>query len=173
MIKLAVFLGNPTREYANTRHNAAFLLCDELFPSASWQVKFHSAYAKEGGLMLLKPQTWMNLSGTAVSECMSFFKLKADEVIVVHDDLEVPMGEARVQKGGGLKGHNGLKDIKERIGSDGFWHLRIGIGRPRHGDVRLYVTSPFPKDEEITLKQLFSHITVSLLTEGREGRISV
>lgn len=173
MIKLAVFLGNPGREYANTRHNAAFMLADELFPSTSWQVKFHSAYAKEGTLILLKPMTYMNLSGTAVSECMTFFRIRSEEVIVIHDDLEVPLGEARVQKGGGLKGHNGLKNIKDRIGNDGFWHLRIGISRPKHGDVRNFVTSPFLKEEEIRLRQLFSKVSVQLITSEKEQTISV
>ena len=72
-----------------------------------------------------------------------------------HDDLELPLGKAKMQKGGGLQGHNGLRNIKERVGSDGFWRLRIGIGRPKNNDVRLYVTSPFTKDESILLTHVY------------------
>ena len=100
----------------------------------------------------------MNLSGTAVSECTSFFKIKCDDILIVHDDLELPLGKAKMQKGGGLQGHNGLRNIKERVGNDGFWRLRIGIGRPKNNDVRLYVTTPFTKDEAITLSHVFDKI---------------
>ena len=93
--------------------------------------------------------------------------------MVVNDDLELPLGEARIQKGGGLQGHNGLRSIKERLGTDGFYRLRIGIGRPLHGDVRLYVTSPFTKDESITLQSLFPLIGRMLATPDKEQRVSV
>ena len=158
MTKLIVFLGNPGKDYEKTRHNAGFLLSSLLFPSVSWQGKFHSLYAQEGGLKILKPLTYMNLSGTAVSECASFFKIHSQEIIVVHDDLELGLGKAKMQSGGGLQGHNGLRSIKERLGSDKFRRLKIGIGRPVHGDVRLFVTSPFGRDEMILLDQVFSKI---------------
>lgn len=158
MIKCAVFLGNPGKEYEKTRHNAGFLLCDALYPGKNCLSKFHSFYFTDGDLRIMKPLTYMNLSGTAVSECASFFKLKSDEIIVIHDDLELPLGEAKLQKGGGTKGHNGLKSIRDRLGKEDFYRLRIGIGRPVHGDVSLYVTSPFTKDELITLSRLFDEI---------------
>ena len=173
MIRLIAFLGNPGKEYKETRHNAGFLLSDELYPYASWKVKFHSAFTEDGGRKIIKPMTMMNLSGTAVSEAASFYKLKADEILIVHDDLELPLGKAKVQKGGGLQGHNGLRNIKERLGSDGFYRLRIGIGRPLHGDVRLYVTSPFKKDEAIILKTLFSRIRPLIDSPEDEREISV
>lgn len=153
MIKLFVFLGNPGKKYSSTRHNAGYIACDMLFPSASWQTKFNGSFAKEGNIMLLKPLTFMNLSGTSVSAATSFFHLKSDEVVVFHDDLELPLGTFKMEKGGPLHGHNGLRSIKERLGSDGFYHVRIGIGRPKHGDVALYVTTPFINDEMITLSQ--------------------
>ena len=158
MIKCAVFLGNPGKEYEKTRHNAGFLLCDYLYGESSWQSKFHAFYITDGDLRILKPLTYMNLSGTSVSECASFFKLKSDEILVIHDDLELPLGEARLQKGGGTKGHNGIKSIRDRLGREDFMRLRIGIGKPVHGDTALYVTSPFTKDEMITLTSLFSLI---------------
>ena len=149
-------MGNPTKEYAKTRHNAGFIAADTLFPNLRWQVKFHSAYAKEGSMIYLKPMTYMNLSGTAVSEAASFFKIKSDEILIVHDDLELPLGCAKYQQGGGLQGHNGLRDIKQRLGNDNFYRFRIGIGRPVHKDVRLYVTSDFTKDETVILSQLLT-----------------
>lgn len=162
MIKLAVFLGNPGKEYENTRHNAGFLFASFLYPSASWQMKFHSAWAKEDGMQLLKPMTYMNRSGAAVGECASYFHLKPEEVLVVHDDLELPLSYASMQKGGGLQGHNGLRDIKEKLGSAEFYRLRIGIGRPLHSDVRLYVTSPFSKEEKERLQNLFIKLKTTL-----------
>ena len=158
MKKLIVFLGNPGKDYVNTRHNAGFLLSDHLFPSLSWQSKFHSMYSETGEYRVIKPLIFMNLSGTAVSECATFFKIKPEEILIVHDDLELPLGKVKMKKGGGLQGHNGLRNIKERIGSDGFWRLRIGIGRPKNNDVRLYVTSPFTKDESILLANTFNKI---------------
>ena len=158
MIKCAVFLGNPGKEYEKTRHNAGFLLCDYLYEASSWQSKFHAFYLTDGDLRILKPLTYMNLSGTSVSECASFFKLRSDEILVVHDDLELPIGEARLQKGGGTKGHNGIKSIRDRLGKENFMRLRIGIGKPVHGDTALYVTSPFREDEMITLTSLYGLI---------------
>ena len=172
MLKLFVFLGNPGKDYINTRHNAGFLFCDYLYPNISWQMKFHSLFSQDGNIRILKPLTYMNLSGTAVSECASFFKLKAEEILIIHDDLELRLGEARLQKGGGLQGHNGLRSIKERLGTSDFYRLRIGIGRPVHGDVRLFVTSPFSKEESIKLSQVFS-LSSSLLKAEKEGTISI
>lgn len=154
MIKLIAFLGNPTKQYERTRHNAGFIVADELFSGLPWSVKFHGAFAKDGGMIYLKPLTYMNASGTCVSEAATFFRIKPEEILVVHDDLQLEAGHARFQQGGGLQGHNGLRSIKERTGSDRFWRLRIGIGRPVHGDVRVYVTSPFTRDEETMLRLL-------------------
>lgn len=158
VMKLIAFLGNPGREYRRTRHNAGFLIADHLYPSASWQKKFHGEYALENGMKLLKPQTYMNLSGVSVGEAASFFRLKPQEILVVHDDLELPFGVVRLQLGGGLQGHNGLRSIKERLGSDQFARLRFGIGRPQHGGVAPYVLMPFSKDEEIGWTLLLPHI---------------
>ena len=153
MIKLFVFLGNPGKEYFTTRHNAGFIASDMLYPSALWQTKFNSQFAKEGNTILLKPLSFMNLSGISVSQATTFFKLKSEEIAVFHDDLELPLGTIKLEKGGPLHGHNGLRSIKERIGSDNFYHVRIGIGRPKFGNVALYVTTPFSTDEMITLSQ--------------------
>ncbi len=168
MIKLTAFLGNSGKAYEKTRHNAGFLLSDYLYRGASYESKFHSRYLETGREKILKPMTMMNLSGTALSEARSFFKLKAEEILVVHDDLELPLGDARIEKGGGMRGHNGIRDIASRLGTGDFWRLRIGIGRPQHGDVRLFVTSPFTKDEMITLTSLFSLIEKDWPLEEKE-----
>ena len=173
MIRLIAFLGNPGKEYSETRHNAGFMLCDYLYPNLLWQVKFHSAFAKDGNTIILKPMTMMNLSGTALSEAVSFYKLKDDEIMIVHDDLELPLGKAKVQKGGGLQGHNGLRSIKERLGSSDFHRLRIGIGRPEHGDVRLYVTAPFRKDEMIAMDQLFPKLRAILDSPDKPAEVDI
>ena len=152
MIKLIVFLGNPGQEYKNTRHNVAFSLFDEIVGNDSLSNKFHSIFAQKSGIKLIKPMTFMNLSGTAVSEAASFYKLKSNEILVCHDDSELKVGEVKHQEGGGLKGHKGLKDIAQRLGNDNFQRLRIGIGRPKYGDMRIYVLSPFTKEEQMYIK---------------------
>ena len=173
MIRLSVFLGNPGSEYRNTRHNAGFLLADELYPDASWQMKFHSSFLSLPDMKVMKPMTFMNLSGTAVSEAKAFFKLTPEEILVAHDDTELPLGTVRLQKGGGLQGHKGLRSIRERIGSDGFYRLRIGIGKPPHGDLALYVTSPFKGDEMIRLSQVFDLCRKLLGSPIKEGEYHI
>ena len=173
MIRMLAFLGNPGKEYTTTRHNAGFMLCDYLYPSASYQMKFHSQFMKAGNAYVLKPMTFMNLSGTAVSEAASFYHLSPEEILVIHDDLELPLGKAKLQKGGGLQGHNGLRSIKERLGTGEFYRLRIGIGRPEHDDVRLYVTSPFRKDEMIIINQLFQKLVPIISAPDRQTEVSI
>ncbi len=158
MIKLVVFLGNRGKEYEKTRHNAGFLLGDYLYPNVPWQSKFHSFFYADGERKLLKPLLFMNLSGSAVSEASSFYKIKSKEILVVHDDMALPIGEYKTQEGGGTKGHNGIKNIRDSIKSDDFYRLRIGIGKPLYGDTALYVTSPFTKDEMICLSSVFESI---------------
>ncbi len=155
MVKLLIFLGNPGKIYGKTRHNVGWLFSDHLYPSVQWSQKFHSLVATEGQYKLLKPQTFMNESGKAVRACTDFFDLKSEEILVVHDDLELPFGTIRLKKGGGLAGHNGLKSIKSHLGSDDFLRLRFGIGRPQRGSVASYVLLPFSKEEAPLLPLLF------------------
>jgi len=143
-IRLIVGLGNIGAAYEATRHNAGFwfvdLLADEARASLSLETRFHGAVAKAnlGGqsVWLLKPYTLMNLSGQAVAALANFYKISIDEVLVVHDELDMMPGQARLKKGGGVAGHNGLKDIRQRCGGDDFWRLRIGIGHPRELNMR-------------------------------------
>ena len=103
----------------------------------------------------LKPETYMNLSGESIIALMQFFKIKADEVLVVHDELELPCGTVSLKWSGGLGGHNGLRSTKENLGTADFWRLRFGIGRPDHKDIAGYVLSNFTSDEKIILSQIF------------------
>lgn len=151
MIKLIVFLGNPGKQYSRTRHNIGWQILSYKYPNSSFQKKFNGELSNLGSIKLLKPLTYMNESGRSVGAAVSYFNLKPEEILVVHDDLELAYGEIKTQKGGGLKGHNGLKSIKSSIGSNDFYRLRFGIGRPKHGSVSSFVLSAFSKDESIAL----------------------
>jgi len=132
MLRLAVFLGNPGNKYKDNRHNAGWMLADRLSfaSSLSWQKKFRGLYACFDNFHFLKPQTYMNLSGESVQAAASFFKIDTEEIIVVHDEIELPFGTISLKHGGGLGGHNGLRSMKAVFDNAGFWRLRIGIGRP-------------------------------------------
>ncbi len=148
---MIVFLGNPGKQYNDTRHNIGFSICDYKYGNISFQKKFNSLYANINSLKLLKPQTYMNNSGKAVQAAMAFFSIKSDELLVVHDDLELEFSTIKIQQGGGLKGHNGLKSIKTYIKNDNFYRLRFGVGRPNHNNVSSFVLSKFDKDEKVSL----------------------
>lgn len=144
-IKLIAGLGNPGGEYEHTRHNAGFWFLDEL----AWQwkavfkeeKKFFGEVARaaqpDGDVWLVKPTTFMNRSGQAVAALAQFYKIKPEEILVVHDELDIPCGRIRFKLGGGNGGHNGLKDIQARLGTPDFYRLRLGIGHP--GDRNLVV----------------------------------
>jgi peptidyl-tRNA hydrolase, PTH1 family len=143
MIKLIVGLGNPGQQYEKTRHNAGFLFLDNL---ASGQSCLWSGKPTFQGLMaecnisgekvlLLKPQTFMNRSGLSVGKVARYYKIDVEEILVVHDELDFDVGVLKLKKDGGHAGHNGLRDIIANLGSNGFYRLRIGIGRPPMGGV--------------------------------------
>ena len=138
MIRLVVGLGNPGKEYERTRHNAGFWLV-ERFAQATGVVlrkdpKFKALVGKNAaGAWLLLPQSFMNLSGQPVQMLAGFFRIKPEEVLVVHDELDFAPGVARIKQGGGIAGHNGLRDISQRLGSHEYWRLRVGVGKPPAG----------------------------------------
>lgn len=137
-IRLIVGLGNPGREYETTRHNAGYWWVDELARlqnlSFKNEPKFHGLMARgllhDHEMLLLKPQTFMNVSGRSVGALAQFYKIAPAEILVVHDELDLPPGVARLKLGGGHGGHNGLKDIIAHLGTKDFWRLRLGIGHP-------------------------------------------
>jgi PTH1 family peptidyl-tRNA hydrolase len=139
---LVVGLGNPGREYANNRHNVGWLVVDELARrlGGSWRSKFSGSLAQvrlgDHRIGLLKPETFMNDSGKAVSAAMRFFKLSPDAVLVVHDEADLDLGRLQARLGGGLAGHNGLRSVAASLGTPEFLRLRVGVGRPERGDRR-------------------------------------
>jgi PTH1 family peptidyl-tRNA hydrolase len=138
VIRLVVGLGHPGQEYERTRHNAGFWLV-ERFAQATGVVlrkdpKFKALVGKNAaGAWLLLPQSFMNLSGQPVQMLAGFFRIKPEEVLVVHDELDFAPGVARIKQGGGIAGHNGLRDISQRLGSHEYWRLRVGVGKPPAG----------------------------------------
>lgn len=158
-MKLIVGLGNPGKEYAGTRHNAGFQWIDRfaeiLHVTLKPEIRFHGLCAhvnqNDIDLWLLEPQTYMNASGRSVAALCHFYQIQTDEIIVIHDELDLPPGIAKLKKGGGLGGHNGLKDIAAKLGTQNFWRLRIGIGHPGDRNAVVdYVLHP-PKKEEAQL----------------------
>jgi len=155
---LVVGLGNPGREYERTRHNAGWLVVDELARrhGGSWRSKFSGSLAEvrlgEKRLALLKPETYMNESGRSVSAAARFFKVPAESILVAHDDVDLEPGRLQARRGGGLAGHNGLRSLAQHLGTQDFLRLRIGVGRPGRGDPRPvadWVLSPFASEEDL------------------------
>lgn len=167
MIQLAAFLGNHGKKYENNRHNVAWLFAGSLSTvnSLSFAKKFKGVYAQEKNsvitdkredpLYYLLPETFMNLSGESIAEISNFYKIKPENILVIHDELELPLGTVSLKWSGGLGGHNGLRSAKACLGTADFWRLRFGIGRPIHDDVASYVLSDFASDERICLTQIF------------------
>ncbi|HZQ61677.1 MAG TPA: aminoacyl-tRNA hydrolase [Casimicrobiaceae bacterium] len=138
-IRLLVGLGNPGREHETTRHNAGFWYADAVVRriGAAFvsEGRFHGLVARgDGDLRVLKPATYMNLSGRAVSALMRFFNIAPHEMLVAHDELDLKAGSIKIKFGGGNAGHNGLRDITTQLGTGDFWRLRIGIGHPRDSE---------------------------------------
>ena len=167
-IKMMVGLGNPGSEYEQTRHNAGFWFIDEL----AWQYKatlkeekkFFGSVARisisGSDLWLLKPATFMNRSGQAVAALAQFYKIKPEEILVVHDELDIPCGRIKFKLGGGNGGHNGLKDIQARLGTPDFYRLRLGIDHP--GDRNLVVGYVLNKPSPEHRQQIDEAINKSL-----------
>ena len=156
-IRLIVGLGNPGTKYERTRHNAGYWWVDAIADRkrAGWskESKFSGWVVKveEGGrdITLLKPATYMNESGRSVSALLRFFRIDPADMLVVHDELDLPPGTVRLKKGGGTGGHNGLNDISDALGTKDFWRLRIGIGHPGHRDlVADYVLEKARREEQ-------------------------
>ena len=160
MIRLLVGLGNPGPEYEATRHNAGFWFVDEvarhlrvsLVPERGYFGKAARANLPGGPVWLLEPMTYMNLSGKSVAALARFFKIAPDEILVAHDELDLLPGQVKMKLGGGVAGHNGLKDVRAQLGTPDFWRLRLGIGHPRDSELTEqqvvdYVLKP-PRGEE-------------------------
>ena len=150
---LVVFLGNPGTRFNGTRHNAGFMAADAMAKELNVSInklrfKALTAQVEIGGekVLLMKPQTYMNLSGEAVGEAARFYKIPADHVIVISDDISLPLGKLRVRGSGSAGGHNGLKNIIAHLGTDAFPRVKVGVGAPEH-DIVDWVIGPFTANE--------------------------
>jgi len=169
-------LGNPGPQYQWTRHNAGFLFLDRIahLENVSISRKTFSGLVgewnfRDNRLILLKPQTFMNLSGKSIMQALQFHKLPLSQLIVVHDELDLPYGSVRFKQGGGHGGHNGLRSIQEQLGKGDFLRLRVGIGRPPHGDTVNYVLGNIPPDQMETLPKVLDgglDMLEMMLSEG-------
>ncbi|HUG03628.1 MAG TPA: aminoacyl-tRNA hydrolase [Steroidobacteraceae bacterium] len=178
-LQLVVGLGNPGAEHEDTRHNAGFWLVDELARRHDLRLKPERRYNAEAGrgeiagrpLWLLKPMGYMNRSGQSVRAFCDYLQLPSDQVLVVHDELDLPPGVARLKRGGGAGGHNGMKDVIAHLGED-FWRLRIGIGHPGHRELVIGYVLERPSAVERRLMREAIELAVAefprLLTEGAE-----
>ena len=174
--KLIVGLGNPGRRYAHNRHNVGFQCLDRLAQAHGLSFSRRRAKASlvlgkraDVGVVLAKPLTYMNLSGQAVRPLVSFYKLSLEDILVIYDDLDLPLGTIRLRPEGGSGGHKGMRSIIEVLGSQAFPRLRVGIGRPPGNDAVSYVLSDFTADEQITLESVYERVVATVELFLREG----
>jgi PTH1 family peptidyl-tRNA hydrolase len=154
---LVAGLGNPGREYATTRHNVGFMVCDELAArhGQSFRSKFSGEIADlraNARIALLKPQTYMNESGRSVAAAARFYKIGPETLLIVHDEVDLAPGRLQARAGGGLAGHNGLRSVAQHLGTSEFLRLRVGVGRPGRGDPRPvadFVLAPFSPEIDV------------------------
>ena len=173
---LVVGLGNPGKRYAGTRHNIGLRAVEEVVDrlGGSWRGRWHGRVCEtrdgDERIALLAPETFMNESGRSVSPAMRFYKLPPERLVVVHDELDLPLGDVRAKSGGGLAGHNGLRSVVQAIGTQDFLRVRIGIGRPERGDPRPvadWVLQPFsPETDEDDLVQRGADCALAVVRDG-------
>lgn len=171
-MNLIIGLGNPGKEYERTRHNTGFLFLNFLqdswdFPkfsvSEKWKGSVSEGFRNGGKAILLKPETFMNRSGESVRAVMDFYKLSPADIVVIHDDLDIAPGSFKVTEGSRAAGHNGVADLIEKLGTQDFRRIRIGIGRPPENiPAEQYVLSPFTDEERETFETLFPEIESTL-----------
>ncbi len=177
-MKLFAGLGNPGAEYAATRHNVGFMLADALaarWGAASWRLK-QDALVAEARLgtekvLLVKPLTYMNESGRAVGPLLSWYKLDVDDLIVAHDDIDLPVGTIRIRKKGSAGGHNGMKSILYHVKDENFPRVRIGVGHPAHEHEKVirHVLSPFSAEDAQKIREAIDYLLPAvecIVTEG-------
>jgi PTH1 family peptidyl-tRNA hydrolase len=173
---LVVGLGNPGNRYAATRHNIGLRTVEEVAArlGGSWRGRWHGRVCEtrdgDERLALLAPETFMNESGRSVAPALRFYKLPPERLLVVHDELDLPLGDIRAKSGGGLAGHNGLRSVVQSIGTQDFLRVRIGIGRPERGDPRPvadWVLQPFsPETDEDDLVQRGADCALAVVRDG-------
>ena len=174
-MKLIIGLGNPGKSYENTRHNIGFMVLDHFANSNDWKKKWDTLYQEKiinsEKILLIKPITYMNLSGNAVIEFINFYKINLEDILVIQDDLDLPLGTYRLKTNSSSGGHNGIKSIIKRLGSPNFARLKIGISNIKEMNTKDYVLGKFSSDELETFNKLyptFNEIIISFITKGIE-----
>ncbi|MFC5050654.1 aminoacyl-tRNA hydrolase [Rubritalea spongiae] len=179
-IKLVIGLGNPGRKYEGTRHNVGFDVLDLLSARSGAQfvnhLKWKSHIAKHPQALLMKPQTFMNESGVAAGAALRFYKWKPEQVLVVFDDVSLPVGSLRFRKSGSAGGHNGLKSLIQHFGSDDFPRLKVGIGGPKPGEMVGHVLGKFAPEERAEMENALARAADAVqlaLSDGLEAAANV
>lgn len=176
-MKIIAGLGNPGAEYAKTKHNVGFMLMDAFavhLNAASWREDFHSLVTeiRIGGekVFLVKPLTYMNNSGEALGPMLSYYKLDTEDLVVAHDDMDIPAGTVRIRKKGSSGGHNGIKSIIAHVGSENFARVRIGIGRPPAGwSVINHVLAPFSAEDVPRIREAIDYLLPAMECIAQDG----
>lgn len=179
-MKLIVGLGNPGKEYKDTRHNVGFLVLDNYLKTDDWKEKFNAMYheARVNGekVIFVKPLTYMNLSGDAVVQFVNYYDINLDDILVIHDDLDLTFGTYKLKKNSSAGGHNGIKSIINRLGSENFARLKVGISHDKSIDTKDYVLGNFSKkDKEVfnTMQDDFNKIIESFVIDGIEKTMNI
>lgn len=150
-MKLVVGLGNPGKEYNLTRHNVGFMILDNFLGEVKWSTKFNGLYYERNindeKYIFVKPQSYMNLSGSVVKKFINFYKIDSKDLLVIHDDLDLPVGKYRIKINSSAGGHNGIKDIISCLNTNEFVRLKIGISQNRDIDTKDYVLGKFSKND--------------------------
>lgn len=158
-MRVIVGLGNPGEQFEKTRHNVGFILLNifaqEMNATWTFDKGFNADIAKLSDVILVKPQTYMNSSGSSIVKILNYFKISAENLVLIHDDVDLPFGDFRYKKGSGAAGHHGVEDTKEKLNTIDFWRVRVGIGRPQNNrfSVEDYVLTQFSNDEYLSLTQ--------------------
>ena len=165
-MKLVVGLGNPGKEYVNTRHNIGYSFVDyyidKKFGDVNWTKKFDGKYTQvivdKEKVVFLKPETFMNLSGNSVRKIVDYFDISIDDILVISDDLDLLVGNFKLKSYGSCGGHNGLRDIENKLGTNEYKRLKIGISNDKTSDTKDYVLGKFSKEEKDNYQDLFNKL---------------
>ena len=179
-MKMIVGLGNPGKEYKDTRHNVGFLVLDNYLEDASWKEKFSANYYIDNingeKVLFVKPLTYMNLSGDAVVQFVNYYDIELDDILVIHDDLDLPFGKYKLKVNSSAGGHNGIKSIISRLGSQDFARLKVGISHDRSIDTKDYVLGSFSKEDKEVFEKMqvtFKKIINCFIKEGIDRTMNI
>lgn len=179
-MKLIVGLGNPGKEYQNTRHNVGFIILDNFLNTSDWKEKFNALYSERrfngDKVLFVKPLTFMNLSGDAVVKFVNYYDIDINDILIIHDDLDLPLGSYKLKKDSSAGGHNGIKSIINRLGTQKFSRLKIGVSNNKSIDTKDYVLGSFGKTEKDVLdcnQKIFNEIIESFINNGIERTMNI